>query len=77
MSMSLRMARAAAVLVVAVAAASAHYTVKPGDTLAAISYTHLTLPTTPAAANCISDSNRIRIGQQLVLPSDVSPATVV
>jgi len=69
------MARAAAVLVVAVAAASAHYTVKPGDTLAAIATDNEVSVTDLAAANGISDSNRIRIGQQLVLPSDVSPAS--
>ena len=56
------------VLVVFIVATSAGYEVKSGDTLASIAAEHGTTVADLAAANSISDPNRIRAGQTLTIP---------
>ncbi|MGI8517999.1 MAG: LysM peptidoglycan-binding domain-containing protein [Acidimicrobiia bacterium] len=71
MSEPSRIARASvvvALLLLVVAAGSADYTVRPGDTLAEIARNNGVSVSDLAAVNHISDSNLIRVGQQLTVP---------
>ncbi len=51
------------------------YTVRRGDTLSTIARRHHVRMSELVALNGLRSRNRIRIGQQLRLPSDVTPAT--
>jgi LysM repeat protein len=66
-----RAAALAAVLALALAA-SASYTIQPGDTLSAIAVRHSVTTSALAQANGITDTNRIVAGRTLTIPTGSS-----
>lgn len=59
----------------ATAPASAHYTVRPGDTLSAIARSHGTTVAALASLNKITNPSRIYAGQRIMLSASVSSHT--
>lgn len=69
-----RAAAALAALTVLSAAASAHYTVQPGDTLSGIAARHATTVAELARANDLADPDHVRAGQRLAVPGEAHAA---